>query len=375
MNIGHARRKLTPQGDVYLIGYRDLENRLQPATAIHDDVYANALLFSDGEREVFVFSADFMEVEEQMAEEVKTLLATRYGIDRDAVLLCATHNHTSIVAYHRSWWTNKFDQDYYDWLLQTICDAFEECRANAQPATARLGKQVITGYYDNRNVPGRLADNEVILLEFLDEKGSPFAGLVNWATHSAVCGPDCTELTSEFAGLTSKKLESSLGYFPAMIVGAAGDCSNRNVRQGRGIAEVERISTGIAAEIAQMPRETPVNLGRIVVQPFYHTVAHDDFHLDLHCAVISLGGLHLFQFPGELGGDFGIRMKEECPVQGLVLGYTNGYFEYFLPAWEYGMSFETARTQVPKGEPERIVDKFCQTSYLLANSNLEIKTS
>lgn len=342
MNIGHARRKLTPQGDVYLIGYRDLENRLQPATAIHDDVYANALLFSDGEREVFVFSADFMEVEEQMAEEVKTLLATRYGIDRDAVLLCATHNHTSIVAYHRSWWTNKFDQDYYDWLLLTICDAFEECRANAQPATARLGKQVITGYYDNRNVPGRLADNEVILLEFLDEKGSPFAGLVNWATHSAVCGPDCTELTSEFAGLTSKKLESSLGYFPAMIVGAAGDCSNRNVRQGRGIAEVERISTGIAAEIAQMPRETPVNLGRIVVQPFYHTVAHDDFHLDLHCAVISLGGLHLFQFPGELGGDFGIRMKEECPVQGLVLGYTNGYFEYFLPAWEYGMSFETA---------------------------------
>lgn len=375
MNVGHARRKLTPQGDVYLIGYRDLENRLQPATAIHDDVYANALLFSDGEREVFVFSADFMEVEEQMAEEVKTLLATRYGIDRDAVLLCATHNHTSIVAYHRSWWTNKFDQDYYDWLLLTICDAFEECRANAQPATARLGKQVITGYYDNRNVPGRLADNEVILLEFLDEKGSPFAGLVNWATHSAVCGPDCTELTSEFAGLTSKKLEPSLGYFPAMIVGAAGDCSNRNVRQGRGIAEVERISTGIAAEIAQMPRETPVNLGRIVVQPFYHTVAHDDFHLDLHCAVISLGGLHLFQFPGELGGDFGIRMKEECPVQGLVLGYTNGYFEYFLPAWEYGMSFETARTQVPKGEPERIVDKFCQTSYLLANSNLEIKTS
>ena len=46
MNIGHARRKLTPQGDVYLIGYHDLENRLQPATAIHDDVYANALLFS-----------------------------------------------------------------------------------------------------------------------------------------------------------------------------------------------------------------------------------------------------------------------------------------------------------------------------------------
>lgn len=368
MNIGHARRKLTPQGDIYLIGYRDLENRLHPATAIHDDIYGNALLFDDGSREVFIFSADFMEIEEQMAEEVKTLLASRYSIDRDAVLLCATHNHTSIVAYHRSWWTHKFDQKYYDWLLETICSAFEECRANAQPALARLGKQDIFGYYDNRIDPTLPVDQEVIVLEFVGEDRNAFAGLVNWATHSAECGPDCTELTSEFSGLTSKKLEPTLGYFPAMIVGAAGDCSNRNVRQGRGIAEVERTSTGIAAEIAAIPRNTPVELGCIMVQPFYHTVAHDDFHLDLRCVVISLGGLHLFQFPGEFGGAFGMRMKDECPVQGLVFGYTNGYFEYFLPEWEYGLSFETAHTQIPKGEPEKIVDKFCQTSALLGNS-------
>ena len=58
-------------------------------------------------------------------------------------------------------------------------------------------------------------------------------------------------------------------------------------------------------------------------------------------------------------------MREECPVQGLVFGYTNGYHEYFLPAWEYGLSFETAHTEVPKGEPERVCDKFVQTSKLL----------
>ena len=56
-------------------------------------------------------------------------------------------------------------------------------------------------------------------------------------------------------------------------------------------------------------------------------------------------------------------------VQGLVFGYTNGYFEYFLPAWEYGLSFETEHTQVPKGEPERICDKFCQASRLLGSNS------
>lgn len=179
MNIGHARRKITPQGDIYLIGYRNLSNRLEPATGVHDDVFANAILFQQDDREVFLFNADVLEFEEGMAEEVKTMLAERYGIDRDCVLLSATHDHTSIVAYHRSWWTGKFDENYYRWFLDTICQCFEECRANAQPAICRLGKQVITGFYDNRIIPGELADNEVIVVSFFDTEGKPFAGFVN----------------------------------------------------------------------------------------------------------------------------------------------------------------------------------------------------
>lgn len=228
-----------------------------------------------------------------------------------------------------------------------------------------MGKQVITGFYDNRIIPGELADNEVIVVSFFDTEGKPFAGFVNWAVHSACVGPDCTELTSELAGLTGKKLAQSLGYYPAMVVGAAGDCSDRNFRQGRGIPEVERVSTGLAEAISQIKLDREVILDRIEPQTFYHTVAHDDFSLTLKCAVISLGGMHLFVFPSELGSDLGIRMKRECPVEGIVCGYTNGYFEYFLPAREYGLSFETERTQIPQGEPERLCDKFCQTTRLL----------
>lgn len=365
MNVGHARRDLTPEGDIYLIGYRDLPNRLKPATGIHDHVFANALLFQQEGKEVFIFNADVLEFEEAMAEEVKTLLQAKYGIDRDCVLLSATHNHTSIVAYHRTWWTGKFNQAYYDWMMQTICDCLEECRENARKATARMGKQIITGFFDNRIVPGRLADNEVIVVSFYDMSGIPFAGLVNWAVHSSVVGADCTELTSELAGLTGKKLAETLGFYPAMIVGAAGDCSDRNFRQGKGIAEVEGVSTELAEAISKITLADEIPLTEIRVQTLYHTVAHDSFHLDIHGAVISLGGFHLFVFPSELGSDFGIEMKKYCPVQGLVFGYTNGYFEYFLPEWEYGLSFETRHTQIPKGEPEKICEKYVQASKLL----------
>lgn len=49
MKIGHSRRLLTPKKEFYLIGYRN-ENRLYPANGVHDDIYANALLFDDGKK-------------------------------------------------------------------------------------------------------------------------------------------------------------------------------------------------------------------------------------------------------------------------------------------------------------------------------------
>lgn len=420
MKVGHARFCLTPQfEDFYLIGYRS-ENRLQPASGVHDDIFCNALMFEDaaGER-VFIFSADFLEFEESMAEDVKTLLAHEFGLNRDLVLLCATHDHNSIASYHRSWWTGKFDQRYYDFLLDTIRRAVGECIATLVPACARSASKVVEGWFGNRNHEGRLADNTVTVVEFTeaDSQGEalpdamPFAGFVNWATHSTVISGDNTWLTSDLAGEVSKKLGKRLGYYPAMIVGAAGDCSNRWFRKGRGFDELERESLGLAEEIAGIRPSQEIALTDIRYQTLFHTVHHDmgfvhdivrdemakleaerdagcseerakfiktrltdlrrrldvhEFHLDAKGWVIDLGGMQLMAFPGELGSAFGIQMREACPKLGIVAGYCNGYYEYFLPAAEYGLSFETVGGPIPQGEPEKLVAKFCQAEREVA---------
>lgn len=405
MNVGCSRHCITPQfDDFYLIGYRD-PVRFQPASGVHDDIFSNALLLrDDAGEELFVFSADVLEFEESMAEDVKTLLARDYGIDRDYVLLCATHDHSSVVGYHRSWYTGKFDQRYYDFFLGVISTSLEECRASARPATARMGQQEVLGFYGNRNHADAPADNMVTVLEFVGEDGTPFAGLVNWATHSTVLPGSNTWLTADLAGSVSKLLGSSLGYYPAMIVGAAGDCSNRFFRQGRDFAELERESTGLAERIAQIPRMTPVKLGDICCQTVFHTIHHDmsfvhetvraeierlsatqedrernagriadlerrlevnSFHLDAKAWVFDLGGLQLVAFPGELGSAFGRELRDACPVPQLLAGYANGYYEYFMPRAEYGLSFETVGSPIPPGEPELMVAKIEQASRLL----------
>lgn len=411
MKIGTSRCLLTPQNAFYLIGYRS-ENRQFPAHGVHDDIYANALLFHDGEKEVFIFSADFLEFEEDMAEDVKTLLQCRYGIARDGVLLSATHNHSSIVSYHKGWYTKKFDPAYYEFLLEAICTCFAECRRNMRDATMKYGKKTILGYYGNRNHPGTPADNEIIVVKFFNEQDQPFAGFLNWAVHSTVISADNTYLTAELAGNVSKHLYEAFGFYPAMIVGAAGDCSNRNERQGNDFNELHRVSTLLAKEIAAIEVNQTLTFDKITIQTLFHTIHHDmqfvheelrneikkkenqlhqetkedkitslkqsisemeqelaihEFHLDAKASVIQIGEMQIFVFPGELGSRFGIELKQQCPGLGIIAGYTNGYYEYFMAADEYGLSFETIGCKVPKGEPEKLIEKFKQASYLLSN--------
>lgn len=411
MKLGNARFCMTPKKEFYLIGYRS-ENRYHPATGVHDDIYANALLFQEDKKTIFLLSADVLEFEETMVEEVKTMLHERYGIDRDMVLLCATHNHSSIVSYHKSWYTKKFDQEYYDWLLAEICEAYETCITNLIECKVKAGKDIMKGFYGNRNHPGKLADNEVIVLQFINEAGKPFAGIVNWAVHSTVISAENTLLTSELAGNVSKALYEYWGYYPVMVVGAAGDCSNRNERLGNDYHELARVTKGLTKAIAEIPIKTSLTLKGIHAQTLFHTIHHDMkfvheeikqslqsmqlqlsfeqdekkkkvlkkrmentakildqhyFHLDAKGLVLDFKDLQMFVFPGELGSAFGKELKQACPVYSIILGYTNGYYEYFMPSEEYGNSFETIGSPIPKGEPEKMIEKYKQASIRLHN--------
>lgn len=408
MKVGHARYDLTPaEGtEFYLLGYKNPE-RGNPAKGIHDHIFCNALLFEqDGER-AFLWTADLLELEDDMAKEAKTRLNERFGIDRDHIILAVMHDHSSIRDYHKNWPVGKFSQNYYDFMMETICSCFQDCEANLQEATARYGSEIVTGYYSNRNYPGELADNEVIVVRFYNTKGKPFAAIVNWAVHSTALGASNMYLTSDLAGNTGRKLGEAWGFYPLMLNGAGGDSSNRNDRKGKDFAELERASTGLCKVIAAIPSKQPLQEGRITCQTLSHSIypnphkyreqltktleaiksgtlhTVDDMpksHLIEKCQeqlalppqnllisfeVLDIGGLRLFVFPGELGAPHGKKLKAASGKPALVAGYANGFHYYFLAKEDYGISFDTIGNPVPAGEPEKIVEKMIQSAKLL----------
>jgi hypothetical protein len=314
---------------------------------------------------VFLVSLDVVEIEETMAEEVKSLLCERYGVNPDLVLLHATHDHSSVAEYHRTWWTGSFSQEYYDFMVGSILDSYAACLAHLRPATARSGRGTVLGFYGNRNHPGEPADNEVIVVTFFDDVGRAFAGVVNWAVHSTILPATNDRLTADLAGAVRARLEARAGFTPVFLNGAGGDSSSRHQRQGQDFVELERVADGLTERIAAIATELPLQLGPIRHREFVHAVDDGEVHTDAKGWVIDLGELRLLAFPGELGSAFGPQLRASKPDSSLVCCYTNGYHGYWMPATEYGLSFETRTTRVPQGEPERLVQRFLNASLEL----------
>ena len=186
-----------------------------------------------------------------------------------------------------------------------------------------------------------------------------------------------------------------------MIVGAAGDCSTRNTRQGNDFAELERISKGMAEEMAAISVNKQLELDFNDIRTITHhvdvTVDHDDVRkkiadaeeelktatnfdrikvlksmmpalnkllsldrvvVDWFADSIRLGDLQIIVTPAELASKFGLQIKqaskEECC---LIFGYTNGKAGYLFPEELYGMTFETISSGVPASEVQQYIDK------------------
>lgn len=407
MKAGTARINLTPDPTkpFYLLGYRN-PARNEPAKGVHDEIFGNALLLDDGKDKVFIWSADLLELPDQTAEVIKTRLHDIYGLDRDHILLSVTHNHSSIRDFHIDWPYGKFSPEYYEFFIGSVLKAYEQCEKNKRPATARTGREVIEGFYGNRNHPGESADNEVILVRFYDETGKPFACLLNWAVHSTELGASNLYLTGDLAGNVCRKLGERWGYYPVILNGAAGDSSNRYQRKGKDFAELERASEGLAERIEKIETPKEVTFGPCRYQTLSHTIAPDKERYDAHLKVtlqdlkegrihlsdtpapalvekceeqlasppffdtlcfevLDLGDLRFYCFPGELGSKFGKELKASTDKTALIAGYTNGFHYYFLPAQEYGTCFETIGNPVPPGEPEKIIAKMIQSGEFL----------
>lgn len=399
MKASSVRICLTPEKEFYLIGYGNrYASRRQPAKGVHDDIYAICSLIEVDNQQLYIFNADYIEFEEASCNEIKAMLAQKYQLNPDLIFFSATHDHHSVMSYHKHWSTGIFDQRYYDSFVQKVEAGYLQCVEELQESEAYYGRGQCLGYYGSRIYYGEEADNEVILVEFRNAEQKTVAALCNWATHSTVLDPENDLLTADLAGAVRNKLAAGIGVYPAMIVGAAGDCSNRAYRQGTDYEELERCAEGCAQQILKIEVNQKLDLHfESCSTVTYHVqykindereylntyrekyslqldAAQDaqarklaldniaqidrklqmqDVDLTLYSTIVKCNDLEIVSSPGELGSELGISIKRRSPAKCcLIFGYTNGYYSYIL---QPGLYQDSARAVGSKYRKEDVL--------------------
>ncbi|QNK39095.1 hypothetical protein [Caproicibacter fermentans] len=405
MKVSTCRTKITPQGaffPCYLMGHAI---RTEKAAGILHDLWATALVLNvDGVQLVWV-TVELIGLPRELTDRLCCRISKKYGVPADAVNLSYVHTH-SAPEYDDPEFKGFGEgavPGYTDWVERQILAAVDGCFSAGFIETELIMKKLeISGCYGNRNGREKPCDKSFVTLEFR-AADRVVAGACSFACHSTVLGPQNLLVSSDLAGHLARHLQEKWGVYPIVMIGAAGDMSNRLYRQGNDAAELERVGGEILEQVfSEDVKEQKLTLSRPKIRTFryeetfcpdhakkqlqYDTIKEkianartfDEkkvytsalrmaeinlnknraFPFDLEGRYLDLGDLRLFIIPAELFSRFGIRIKEamggKCPICWCYSNYSVGYLGNIS---DYGDNFETSASDIPPGTTEKVVEK------------------
>jgi neutral ceramidase len=274
LKIGVAAVKITPPLGIPLAGqYFD-----RGATAVHDDLFAKALVIETGGVKVAIVTCDLVDIGTDLVPAVRKMAAKSTGIPGDHIMISATHSHTGPVIPSPGNINSSQGPipdiltAYIEKLPGLICESIKQANKNLRSGriSGGLGHEETISF--NRRFymtdgtvgwnPGKLnpmiikpagpidPDVSVLYAETFD--GTPLLTFVNFALHLDIAGG--LEISADMPYTLSKILGAVKN--PSMITmfsqGCCGNINHINVKTGgeqSGPAEAERIGTVLAGEV------------------------------------------------------------------------------------------------------------------------------
>jgi len=378
-SVGAARMEITPPLEV---PYLSFAPRHQAFAAVHDPLFARALVVSDGNKRGAVISAEAIGfINSVLGEgrnftaEVRAEVERRTGIPGEGVMLTAAHVHSSPDSIDiRPLRGSAAGRAWLEGLIGKIGSAAEAALNNTFDAALKIGQAEFPGYSRNRRGEDCLDDLVTSLLfEASDRRRRVI--LVNYACHPVIVQAQ-DRISADYVGVMAAKLERDLGGLEACLFlqGAAGDI-NPWIDDTRDFGDVEKMGTALAGKVMEMigkmsaagPAAEPALLAsaaetlELPSRPMptaegAEELAAGDNRMWLgdelaerlldsrksypaELQVLRLGNAVLAGIPGEPFCRMGKAIRDlAAPLTGIPVGYANGYVGYIVPpeSWARG---------------------------------------
>ena len=231
---GFARKDITPPLGVFMPGYYQERH----AKSILDPLEINMVAFSDGKKTALVAQFDTEALSDFVADGMRDAIVKATGVDRDAILLHASHTHDggylAMKCGHGSnvlgdsqtaaddgvpSFAGEVDDVYLRMATTRAADAAVEAIRDLKPAKLSVGRSVAKRISFGRRYlmrngkvltnpgtnnpdivkPVGTADDTVQVVR-IDREGGKSICVINFQTHPDVVGG--TTITADWPGLT-----------------------------------------------------------------------------------------------------------------------------------------------------------------------------
>jgi len=248
LRAAFGRADITPKIGCRLMGYG---NRASGATAVHDRLFARALVLEAAGEQWALISCEFCYLNVATVQEIRKTIQQRSGIAPSNVFLATTHTHSG---------PNDRDVDAWERpLADLVTDAVAMAVERLQPARIASGYGMLYGYSINRRWIDRPVDPGVGVIRIDSATGQPLGLVTNFACHAVVMGPDNLQISADWPGHACAKLEATLGNGATCLFlqGGAGNINplvagvRQALQSGRTVVSIGDISAYYGPQSSQ----------------------------------------------------------------------------------------------------------------------------
>jgi len=384
---GTAKRKVTPPMAIpYLTSSGN--GTCAPFTGMHDDLFARALVLSEGKNSIAILAVDSIGYDNfilgkgrDFTKELRQRIARETKLLPEAIMLSATHAHSTpetigLTSFREFPGVSEWLENHLQELAATVVAAWK----NRGLVRARFGSTRVEGIARNRRIvlkdgkmsrygslppPEQIAapaplDEDLSVLYLESETGTPHSVLLNYTAHPVVTML-LPKISADYPGAAAALVEAAFpGATCLFTQGAAGNINSIHVttKYEDALALGEKLGRAALNEISNLkakpaldkvslnarattiflePRHCPPLIEAKKIAAAYPTALNlrtlrlaqklAEGPLRAEIQTMRVGPVNWISLPGEPFVEMGLALKQSGAS--FVCGYANGWLGYF----------------------------------------------
>jgi neutral ceramidase len=248
LSVGSASAVITPPVGTPMDGYFFRKDGSQ---GVHDDLYARALVFDDGQTRAALVSCDLIHVDGYLMAAVRQHAAQATDVPADNIIVAAIHTHAGPAGLRQG-----MDEGLAETTARQIVGAIAAADRKKQPCVLKIGQCIVDSVSQNRRDPSWPVDTalRLLLLDSPEPSEPPLAAVINFACHATILFETNLLISGEYPGHAVRTFQKLLPNTACLFL--QGACADTNpVWMEQDFPEVERVGTIVGSAAARLALE------------------------------------------------------------------------------------------------------------------------